>query len=323
MQESVMPYKVIAGSPVEMIAFEECLVRSWTGPETFLLFYINAPSIIIGRNQNYWREVTPSCPILVFRRTSGGGAVYHDRGNVNWSFIVPRERHSQEHELSLMIDAISSFGIRAFYEKRGAIFVSINNKEGNHAEATGKICGTAREFGTNNVLHHGTLLVSADLDTLEASLGGIEVLEDKAIASVPSIPVDLNQFVPSLTVEEAIILLSNAIAGAMPREIRLPKSEGLMCEDFMQEEVSRNIVRFGSREWIKDRSPPFSIVICSEAEGAQAVVSIKESRVASITASTLGDQNGEEYAKRLRFMGIQFDFPILAMMKKEHLWTSF
>jgi len=113
----VLPYRVIAENPLEMIAFEECLVRSWARSEVLLLFYVNSPSIIIGRNQNYWREVAPTCTLPVFRRTSGGGAVYHDFGNVNWSFIVPREFHSQEYELSLMTSAISRFGIQALSGK--------------------------------------------------------------------------------------------------------------------------------------------------------------------------------------------------------------
>ncbi len=101
-------YRVLADSPPDMISFEECLVRYWRGNDAILLFYVNPPSVIIGRNQNYWREVAPSCTIPVFRRASGGGAVYHDLGNLNWSMIVPRELHSKEEELCLMAKAIST-----------------------------------------------------------------------------------------------------------------------------------------------------------------------------------------------------------------------
>jgi len=315
----VLPYRVIAENPLEMIAFEECLVRSWARSEVLLLFYVNSPSIIIGRNQNYWREVAPTCTLPVFRRISGGGAVYHDFGNVNWSFIVPREFHSQEYELSLMTSAISRFGIQALSGKRGAIFVSMYG-----GETLGKISGTAREFGTRNVLHHGTLLVSANLGTLETSLGGIEVFDDTAIPSVPSTPVNLNRFIPSLTVEEAITSLSVSIAGTMPKEIQPSNYKSFACEDLAQEEYARNRVKFSSREWIKDRSPAFSIVIHSEVEGTPVIVDIKEGKIAAIVALEPSGQKEARYIEylRLRYVGIQFDFDILKMMGKEQIRTS-
>ncbi|MEN6297852.1 MAG: hypothetical protein ABFC92_07890, partial [Rectinema sp.] len=107
MQIVAQSYKVVADSPLDIISFEECLVSSWTGNTIILLFYVNPPSVIIGRNQNYWREVSPLCKVPVYRRSSGGGAVYHDTGNLNWALIVPRTIHSQNDELTFIAKAIS------------------------------------------------------------------------------------------------------------------------------------------------------------------------------------------------------------------------
>ncbi len=330
MQMIAQAYKVVAENPLDIIAFEECLVNAWTGNKMMLLFYVNPPSVIIGRNQNYWREVSPLCKVPVYRRSSGGGAVYHDVGNLNWALIVPRVLHSQHDELSLMAKAISQLGVRACPGDRGGIFVAMED-----GETQGKISGTARRFGTRNVLHHGTLLVAADLQALRASLGGIRVFEDLSIASVPAQPVNLSRFVPSLSVDEAASRISVSLSGVEPRGIKLAEllNESISAqaehmsyksfEDFGEERdfcIDRKSFdafrdRFASSDWLLGQSPPFSIVISQRR--ARAIVRVVQGKIAEICPLETGDRASAEYADMLqrRFLGVQFDFKVKEMLE--------
>ena len=95
------------------MSIENVLLETWRRPEGLLLFYINGPSVIIGRNQNPWREAAPGTGLPLYRRASGGGAVYHDEGNLNWALIVPRLMHSQDAELAMVAAALSAQGVDA------------------------------------------------------------------------------------------------------------------------------------------------------------------------------------------------------------------
>ncbi len=335
MQMIAQAYRVVAESPLDIIAFEECLVNAWTGNNMMLLFYVNPPSVIIGRNQNYWREVSPLCRVPVYRRSSGGGAVYHDSGNLNWALIVPRPFHSQNDELSLMAKAVSRLGVYACPGDRGGIFVTMGD-----GETKGKISGTARRFGTRNVLHHGTLLVSADLQALRASLGGIRIFEDLSIASVPACPVNLTRFVPSLSVDEVVARLADSLSGmapktidlarfwdeaAPPRELSFSDPEDVLQDfDFCIERRDFDAFRdqFGSPDWIFGQSPPFSISVSHGK--ARAAVRVAQGRIAEIHPLETDDPGSVEYAGILqrRFLGAQFDFKVREILEKEHIWTD-
>lgn len=335
MQMISRSYKVLAESPPDFIAFEECLVNSMRTQDTTLLLYVNSPSVIIGRNQNYWREVSPSCSVPVYRRVSGGGAVYHDEGNVNWALIVPRALHSQEDELVMMARALSDMGIHACPGNRGGLFLPMRD-----GEMLGKISGTARRFGTNNVLHHGTLLVRADIDALKASLGGIDVFEDNSIASVPAHALNISSVVPSMTIDQVIDALSWSLAGAPPKVLDLTRiwsdrasrtagfyedPENLNAEIDLcveQDEYEELKHRFGSREWILERSPPFSFTVSNGI--GRVVVIVQEGKIAKAVPLEPSDKASDEFAVRItaRYSGTRFDFGVPKSMGKEEIWMS-
>jgi Lipoate-protein ligase A len=81
---------------VESALVESALIETWNRDAGLLLLYTNEACLVIGRNQNPWKEVNPRSRLPVYRRDSGGGAVYHDRGNLNWSLVVPRETHDRD-----------------------------------------------------------------------------------------------------------------------------------------------------------------------------------------------------------------------------------
>jgi len=152
-----------------------------TAQEDVLLFYINRPTVVVGSNQSIEAEVdTAYCQqqgIEIVRRISGGGAVYHDLGNINFSFIVGRIAQTalDHHLLDRMIATLQSLGIDAVAGARKEIFV--NGK---------KVSGTAAFVSRDRLLFHGTLLYRSDLNMLRNALRGDVSLRGRRVASVPA-----------------------------------------------------------------------------------------------------------------------------------------
>jgi len=171
------------------IAAEEYLLKETDREYAF--FYINKPSIIIGKHQNAWAEInipwTRKNKIPVIRRISGGGTVWHDKGNLNFSFILNGEEgklvNFREYALPVL-EYLKQLGIPAEFGERNEIL------------AGGlKISGNAEHVYRKRVLHHGTLLFSSDLSMLLESLDSIPGLyKDKAVQSVRSKTGNIREF---------------------------------------------------------------------------------------------------------------------------------
>ena len=183
------PYESTQRSPARNLAWEDALLETRARGSSLFLLYRDDPCVVIGRNQNPWREALTEAGLPVFRRRSGGGTVYHDGGNLNWSFLVDREAWVVDDALDFVAAALRRLGMEAIRDPRGALFV-----EG------GKVCGTARRYFGPSVQIHGTLLVSSDLDALRSALAGIPLAGDRAVASVPSPVRNLSEVLPGLTV---------------------------------------------------------------------------------------------------------------------------
>jgi len=152
--------------------------------EEILFLYVNEPCVVVGRNQDVLSEVDKYfCAenrIPVYKRISGGGTVYHDKGNLNYCFISDRvqgESPLNEGFLKPIVDVLAALQVEALIGKRKDLWLP-----GGH-----KISGTASHVGKTRILHHGTLLYNADLDILEKCLAAKSTgIPSRAIASVPS-----------------------------------------------------------------------------------------------------------------------------------------
>ncbi|MDL2230505.1 lipoate--protein ligase family protein [Alistipes sp. OttesenSCG-928-L06] len=166
--------------PETNLATEKELLVEYRG-EAILFLYINAPSVIVGRNQLPEAEADlaycESCQIPVIKRLSGGGTVYHDEGNINYSFIADAEKgKALDRDFGQpIVDALRSFGIEATVGARKEILVGGK-----------KISGTASHVSRGRQLFHGTLLFDTDLEKMRRALNGIPSLRGKHVASVPS-----------------------------------------------------------------------------------------------------------------------------------------
>ena len=141
------------------LALEQWLTEKVQRDELLLYLWQNERTVVIGRNQNAWKEVDLEALTgdggKLARRFSGGGAVYHDLGNLNFSFCVHRDNYDVERQLEVIAEAVRSFGIPA--ERTGRTDLAAYGK---------KFSGNAFRHSPDTSLQHGTLLVSADMEKL-------------------------------------------------------------------------------------------------------------------------------------------------------------
>src|SRR5579862_84062 len=151
-----------------------------TQPQShLLLFYRNRPTVIIGRNQNPFSQVNLSY-INFLRRYSGGGTVYHDLGNVNFSVKMPRHEFNRQTYAVMVVRAMERRGVTGSrVTERGDITFS-------NGEVGYKISGSAYKVSKDIAYHHGTMLLNSDLDELRRALRVDDriMIRDKGVDSV-------------------------------------------------------------------------------------------------------------------------------------------
>ncbi len=170
--------KNVSTDPFFNLALEEWLMKN-SDDDIFMLWQ-NRPTVVIGRYQNVFAEVNLPYAnennIEVVRRNSGGGAVYHDLSNLNFSFIVKDEGSDIDFKrfLGYIVDALAVLGVKAEISGRNDLEVSGRKISGN---------AQCRKYG--KILHHGTLLYSVDRETMSRVLSvDAEKIKSKGISSV-------------------------------------------------------------------------------------------------------------------------------------------
>ena len=242
--------------PRTNIALETYLVENRLTDQPLLLFYINEPSIIIGRNQNTVEEVkqryVEEHGIHVVRRMSGGGAVYHDLGNFSYCFI--QEEHGPARDFSVftrpVIEALHQMGV-AGARLEGRNDLLIDGK---------KFSGNAMYIRNGRMTAHGTILYDADLDAVTAALKPrADKIESKGIKSVRSRVTNIRPYVADayqhLNTREFRDHLLLRIFGVNSRA-DVPEYT-LSADDWAQVAAIR-AERFANWDWNYGRSPAFT-----------------------------------------------------------------
>jgi len=176
--------------PYYNLAAEEYVLNNFTDDD-YILLWQNDRTVVIGKHQNAAEEVNAKraeeLGVRVVRRNTGGGAVYHDLGNLNFSFITdwdPEKNMDYDTFLKPVIRALSAFGVKA--EKQGRNDLVVDGR---------KISGNAQCIHRGRILHHGTLLVNSELSRIAEILNvQADKIESKGIKSVRSRVANICEF---------------------------------------------------------------------------------------------------------------------------------
>ena len=257
--------------PYWNIAVENFLVESAECVTLYL--WRNRRTVVIGQNQNPYSEVNVEALEadggFLMRRKTGGGAVYHDDGNLNFSFVVPKALYDQQRQFSVIQRAVESFGLHTELSGRNDILA-----EGR------KFSGNAFSKGRVNDLHHGTLLISGDMSDLAHYLKPKPAkLQKHGVASVRSRVVNLAELNPAITSESIAPRLKEAFFSEYSEY-----SENSENSDF-SEIIKRPEVRalhdhFASPEWKYGRWRTFTAQHSAQFDwgGVELALTVDESR---------------------------------------------
>ena len=233
------------------LAIEEYALKNLNPENTYLLFYVNGPSIIIGKNQNTIEEINKKYVdeqgLHVVRRLSGGGAVYHDEGNLNFSFITKDDGQSFanfQRFTEPVIDALHKLGVSAELSGRNDIHVGEK-----------KVSGNAQYTLKGRMFSHGTLLLESEIENVVDALNvKDEKIRSKGIKSIRGRVANINDFLEKkLSMEEFKQLLLKFIYDE--QEVETYK---LTEEDWKGiQEISEK--RYRNWDWNYGKSPKFDL----------------------------------------------------------------
>lgn len=229
------------------MALDEWFLDHVEKEQQILLFYQNENAVIVGKNQNPWIECDLAKMerdgVLLARRVTGGGAVYHDMGNLNFSFISGSDRSDREEVLDLILEAVRSLGIDCSFSGRNDLIADGR-----------KFSGNAFAVRRGKKISHGTLLVSSDLERLSSYLTvDPKKILSKGIASVRSRVCNLSEFRPEISVRD--------LKKAILKEYE--KKGGYYADFAFSEREKRELVKYQARhqspDWRLGQTPKFDL----------------------------------------------------------------
>lgn len=247
MIETLQFFRGESFDPYHNLALEEYLTETVEEGACILYLWQNQHTVVIGRNQNAWQECRTTELERdgghLARRLSGGGAVYHDLGNLNFTFCVRTADYDLRRQQSVLIEACRLLGISAELSGRNDLLADGRKFSGNSFYSH-----HGRSF------HNGTLLVNVDMANLGKYLAPSQAkLASKGVSSVRSRVVNLSELAPGLTVED----VASAMRTAFETVYALPV-QTLHEERFDQDELARLRARFASYDWVYGKSIPFT-----------------------------------------------------------------
>lgn len=229
------------------LAVEEYLLESVEPGQCVLYLWQNRNTVVIGRNQNPWKECRTTLLEQegghLARRLSGGGAVFHDLGNLNFTFLVCLEDYSVPRQMEVIRSAVASLGIPAEVSGRNDILAQGRKFSGNAFYKNGR-----------QAYHHGTLLVAADMEKLGRYLHPSRAkLKAKGVESVRSRVVNLQELNPAVTVDS----LKKALQEAFSNVYGLPV-EALPAAWLDETAIGQLTERNRSWQWNYGQKLPFT-----------------------------------------------------------------
>ena len=232
-------------NPFRNLAMEEALCEKMRPGDAAVFLWQNENTVVIGRGQNAWRECR--CALLeqeggfLARRSTGGGAVHHDLGNLNFSFAFGAGGFDLERQLNVVKRALQGFGIQARFSGRNDLILPDGRK----------FSGSAFRHTGGFSLHHGTLMVDVDKDRLTRYLSPEKAKYlNKGVSSVRSRVANLKEVCPDIGVEDLARARLREFQAEYGAAVNIPEAE-LALPD--------KIARYASWEWRFGEAPGFDL----------------------------------------------------------------
>lgn len=287
------------------LALEEYALRNFSNNSDYLLFYINEPSIIIGRNQNTLEEINQEYieenNIHVVRRISGGGAVYHDFGNLNFSFMTDYEFNKLNNFKQFtapIVKILNDMGIPA--EMKGRNDIVANDK---------KISGNAQFSSVKRMFSHGTLLFDSDLSEVTKALNvKMSKIKSKGHKSARSRVANIIEFLkePMSTTEFRQKILDGLFEEKTDFETyKLSDDEWKAVHELKKE-------KYDNWDWNYGKSPKFDIQRTKRFKGGEIDLRIKVKKGGQIeNLKIYGDFFGKEPVEKIEdaLENVRYDKP--------------
>ena len=250
--------------PYSNLAVEEHLLFNCRKDECILYLWQNRHTIVIGRNQNAWRECLVSKleedEGHLVRRLSGGGAVYHDLGNLNFTFLVTKENYDLDKQLQVIVQAIDKFGVKAEKSGRNDILIDGKKFSGNAYYETGSQC-----------YHHGTIMINVNISELSKYLTvSRQKLQSKGVESVKSRVANLREFNLEITVEKLKKKLFEAF-----EEVYGLKADIIKTEDLDRKDIEERTKKFESWKFIFGKKIDFEYEISNRFDWGEILLQFK------------------------------------------------
>lgn len=290
--------------PYQNLALEEKLLDG-IGPDAVCLYlWQNRNTVVIGRHQNPWYECRvrlmedEGCALA--RRLSGGGAVFHDLGNLNFTFAMDRRHYDLGRQLSVVLSAVRALSVPAEFSGRNDLTVG-----------GCKFSGNAFCFRERTAYHHGTLLLSTDMLRLERYLQvSREKMRSKGIGSVRSRVINLTEINPAITVDVMKQALTKAFADEYGGPVTALSPADVAEPGTLQEAAAR----YQSWEWRFGNTPRFDVEINRRFDWGDVILAmaVRDGRV--IDAACWSDAMDEAFIGRVApaLTNVPFDPAALA-----------
>ncbi|MDD4075591.1 MAG: lipoate--protein ligase [Eubacteriales bacterium] len=273
--------------PCYNLALEDTLFDTHKRGVTLYLWR-NQNTVVIGRNQNAWKECRLSALSqdggTLVRRMSGGGAVFHDTGNLNFTFITTKALYDQTRQLGVIIEAVRALGIPAGFTGRNDIVTADG----------AKFSGNAFRHSRTTDLHHGTLLIDVDMQKLSKYLApSPEKLRSKGVDSVRARVRNLSELNPELTTA----MMAQALREAFLREYG--SFSVLEEKDIDQSLLAEATAKHQSWAWRCGASPAFDAELSTRFPwgGVELCLSLEKGRI--VQARAYSDAMDEAFIRAL------------------------
>ena len=241
-----------SNDPAYNIALEAYAFKELTDIDEIFILWINEPAIIIGKHQNAIQEInkeyTDAHGIHVVRRLSGGGAVYHDLNNLNYTIISNKSEEGAFDFKTFskpVIDTLATLGVEANFTGRNDL--EIDGK---------KICGNAQAYAKGRMMHHGCLLFDVDMSVLASALKvSKDKIESKGVKSVRARVTNINSELPE---KMTVLEFKDAILNQMKQEYP-EMDEYVLTEDDLARIQEIRDTQFATWDWTYGQTPEYTV----------------------------------------------------------------